>query len=84
MAKKNVQGAVVSAIAKKGKIDVKGIDLKQLVTGFLVEQEHNGKMGADTKIVYKPEDSLKIAVAHLREIGDYYTRLEKIENEAKS
>jgi hypothetical protein len=48
------------------------IDPKQLKMGEKVEKEHH-KGPAETK---------QIAIDHLKEIPDYYTRLEKMEKEA--
>lgn len=68
-------------IAKNSKIDINGIDLKQLKMGMAVEKEHDGKMGKDTDVVpgHKKGNIMKIAVAHLREKPDYYTKLKKVE-----
>lgn len=49
------------------------IDPNQLKMGILMEKEEHG---FDDKI------SQKIAMDHLKEIPDYYTRLEKMEEEA--
>lgn len=42
-----------------------------------------GEQGKDTDVVPDHDQAtiLKIAVAHLREKGDYYTRLKKVEGE---
>lgn len=62
---------------KGGRADGKPItkyDLKQLLMGIKVEQEHtSNRMTA-----------LEIATDHLEEIPDYYTRLEKMEDEAEA
>jgi hypothetical protein len=67
----------IKKIAKKGKIDISGLDAKQLKIGFDVEKEHDGRMGKDTQITSNDEDTLRVCVAHLREIPDYYTKLKK-------
>ena len=57
-------------------------DLEQFRMGMDVELEH-GKRDAETNVTN--DDLLvtgKIALAHLREFPDYYTRLAKMENEA--
>lgn len=63
-------------------IDWGKIDLKQFKQGLHVELEH-GLVNAETNIT---DDDLavtgKIAWAHLKEFGDYYTRLKKMEDEA--
>lgn len=72
------------AIGEKIGIDFTSFDLEQFRMGLAVELEH----GADD-----PETNVtngdvymtgKIAWAHLKEIGDYYTRLQKMETDAGS
>jgi len=62
---------------KGGRADGKPItkyDLQQLLMGIKIEQEHtSNRMTA-----------LEIATDHLEEIPDYYTRLEKMENDAEA
>jgi hypothetical protein len=58
-------------------------DLKQFRTGLDVELEH-GTANQTTDVTN--DDALmtgKIALAHLTEFPDYYTRLAKMEKEAK-
>ena len=60
-----------------------GVDLEQFRTGLAVELEH-GQRDPETDVT--GDDILitgKIALAHLREIPDYYTRLGRMEREAK-
>jgi len=52
--------------------EITNFDLDQLIKGIKVETEHTN----DKDI------ALKIAMDHLHEIPDYYTRLEKMEREA--
>ena len=63
---------------------MRNTDWKNLKKGLEVELEH-GKKIAETNItnddVYL---TAKIAWAHLHEIPDYYTRLEKMEKEAEA
>lgn len=68
-------------LAKQAKVDIKGLDLKQLQMGMKVEKEHDGERGKDTDVVpgHDEKTILKIAVAHLREKSDYYTRLKRVE-----
>ena len=65
-------------------IDFEKYSLEEFKKGLEVELEH-GKKIAETNItnddVYL---TAKIAWAHLHEIPDYYTRLEKMEKEAKA
>ena len=55
---------------KKG-ISEKDVDPKELKMGIKVEMEHTGD----------PELAKKIALDHLAELEDYYTRLKKMESE---
>ena len=59
-------------------------DVEQFRAGFGVELEHGT---ADPRTNVTDDDPLvtgKIALAHLTEFPDYYTRLAKMEEEAKS
>jgi len=59
-------------------------DLEQFRRGMDVELEH-GRQDPETNVT--GDDALttgKIALAHLREIPDYYTRLAKLEDDAKA
>jgi len=59
-------------------------DLEQFRRGLEVELEH-GSHDPETDVTH--DDMLltgKIAWAHLKEIGDYYTRLDQLEAEALS
>jgi hypothetical protein len=59
-------------------------DLKQFRAGLGVELEH-GTVNQKTNVTNDdPLMTGKIALAHLTEFPDYYTRLEKLEEEAKS
>ena len=66
------------------KMDWSQIDLEQFRRGLEVELEH-GAIDPETDVT---GDDLvltgKIAWAHLKEIRDYYTRLDQMEIEAKS
>ena len=58
-------------------------DVEQFHAGMVVELEHGGR-DADTNVT--GDDALltgKIALAHLRELPDYYTRLARMEAEAE-
>ena len=66
------------------KIDWIKIDLDQFRRGLEVEFEH-GSRDPETDVTH--DDSIltgKIAWAHLKEFRDYYTRLDKLECEAKA
>ena len=54
-------------------IDSKKYDIDQLTRGMNVELEHSDITNGD------PILSAKIAIAHLKELPDYYTRLDKME-----
>lgn len=65
-------------------MDWSQIDLEQFRRGLTVELEH-GAMDPETNVT--GDDLLltgKIAWAHLKEIRDYYTRLDQMESEAES
>lgn len=58
-------------------------DLEQFRIGLGVELEH-GLCDAETNVTNDDEAITgKIARAHLKEIPDYYTRLEQMEKEAE-
>lgn len=59
------------------------IDFNQFYMGINVELEHGTRYGAITNVTDNdPITTGRIALAHLIEIPDYYTRLEKMEKEA--
>ncbi len=65
-------------------IDWKKFDVEQFRMGMDVELEH-GSRDAHTNVTN--DDALitaKIALAHLNEFPDYYTRLDKMETEAEA
>ena len=60
-------------------IDWTRVDLEQLRRGLDVELEH-GARDPQTNVTNDDVDlTAKIAWAHLKEIGDYYTRLDAME-----
>jgi hypothetical protein len=65
-------------------VDWGAVNLVQFQMGLAVELEH----GMQDPITDVTADNLhvtgKIALAHLREIPDYYTRLAQMEQDAKS
>jgi len=65
-------------------IDWDQVDLEEFRRGLEVELEH-GARDPETNVT---NDDLtltgKIALAHLREFADYYTRLDKMEAEAEA
>lgn len=65
-------------------LDWKDFDLEQFRMGMDVELEH-GSIDPETNITNDdPLMTGKIALAHLREFPDYYTRLIKLEDEAEA
>lgn len=65
-------------------IDFALYDLDEFRRGLAVELEH-GSHDPETNVTNSdPLVTGKIAWAHLKEIPDYYTRLEKMESEAGS
>jgi hypothetical protein len=58
-------------------------DFEQFYMGINVELEHGSRAGDWNVTNDDPFDTAKIALAHLDEINDYYTRLKKMEEEAK-
>ena len=58
-------------------------DVEEFRSGMRVELEH-GLHDASTNVTDDdPRVTAKIALAHLNEFPDYYTRLERMEEEAK-
>ncbi|MDP3304917.1 MAG: DUF5661 family protein [Erysipelotrichaceae bacterium] len=65
-------------------IDWKKFDVEEFRSGMDVELEH-GSLDSITNLTDDdPLTTAKIALAHLNEIPDYYTRLKKMETEAKA
>ena len=70
-------------IGQKLGIDWSKFDVEQFRMGMEVELEH-GLRDAHTNVTGDdPLTTGKIALAHLNEYPDYYTRLDKMENGAK-
>jgi Protein of unknown function (DUF5661) len=64
-------------------IDWSKFDVEQFKMGLNVELEH-GKRNSSTNLTQDDEVLTgKIALAHLNEFLDYYTRLQKMETEAE-
>jgi hypothetical protein len=65
-------------------IDWKKFDVEQFRMGMDVELEH-GLVDPNTNVTdNNPLTTAKIALAHLNEYPDYYTRLERMEEEAEA
>jgi hypothetical protein len=65
-------------------IDWEVVDLEEFQMGLAVELEH-GTHDPETDVTGDDEVlTAKIALAHLREFPDYYTRLKRLEDEAEA
>lgn len=71
-------------IGDKLGIDWSHFDVEQFRMGLDVELEHGLNDPATDVTGNDPILTGKIALAHLNEFADYYTRLEKMEREAKA
>lgn len=70
----------VKRIGDKLGIDWDKNDIAQFKVGLQVELEHGTKLGKTTDITHNDlVKTGKIALAHLMELPDYYTRLKKVE-----
>jgi hypothetical protein len=82
--KKEFTTAEAKQIGEQIGIDFTKFDLEQFRQGLAVEMEH-GSHDPETNVTN--DDPLltgKVVWAHLKEIPDYYTRLNKMESEAGS
>lgn len=71
-------------IGEKLGIDWSKFDVEQFRMGMDVELEH-GTVDSNTNVTNDdPLMTGKIALAHLNELPDYYTRLEKMEKEGEA
>lgn len=52
-----------------------------MIKGVSVEREHDQSPATD--VVQNAGDLMKIAMAHLDEMPDYYTKLDAMENEGR-
>jgi hypothetical protein len=83
MAKKRFTLAEAGKIGKALGLSWKKVDLKQFHMGLNVELEH-GTRNLFTNVTDDDEVlTAKIALAHLSEFPDYYTRLGKLEKAAE-
>ena len=80
--KKQFSPEEAKALAEQLSVDWTHFDVEQFTMGVNVELEH-GKRDALTNVTDDdPLTTAKIALAHLTEFPDYYTRLDKLEKEA--
>ncbi len=81
--RKNFTTEEAKEIGEKLGIDWSRFDVEQYRIGLDVELEH-GKIDPHTNVTGDdPILTGKIALAHLNEIADYYTRLTEMEEEAE-
>ena len=81
--KKSFTTSEARQIGEKLGIDWSKFDIEQYRMGLDVELEH-GVVDLHTNVTNDdPIITGKIALAHLNEIPDYYTRLDKMEKEAE-
>jgi len=81
--KKNFSAEEAKKIGEQLGIDWKDYNVEQFRMGLDVELEH-GTIDPHTNVTNDdPIMTGKIALAHLNEFSDYYTRLEKMEAEAE-
>jgi len=65
-------------------IDWRHVDLDEFIAGLNVELEHGRRDPATNVTDDDPLATGKIALAHLKELPDYYSRLAKVEAGAAS
>ena len=81
--RKTFTGEEARQIGEALGIDWSNFDVEQYRMGLNVELEH-GLVDSHTNVTNDdPMMTGKIALAHLNEFPDYYTRLEKMEKEAE-
>ncbi len=71
-----VSKKIVTKLAKQYNINLDVISIELLQFAINEEHEHRDIIGDD------PEAALRIALAHLNEFPDYYTRLQKMVDQA--
>ena len=84
MSKKSFSAEEAKKVGEELGIDWSKFDVEQFRMGMDVELEH-GLVDPHTNV--SDDDSIitgKIALAHLNEFPDYYTRLEKMEKEGEA
>jgi hypothetical protein len=82
-AKQNFTTGQAQEIGGKLGIDWSRFDVEQFRMGLDVELEHGLRNPSTNVTGDDPILTGKIALAHLKEFADYYTRLAKMESEAK-
>jgi len=82
MAKKRFTAREAKKIGGGLGVDWSKFDVEQFRMGMDVELEHGTRSPSTNVTDDDPVMTGKIALAHLNEFPDYYTRLEKLEKEA--
>jgi len=77
---KSISKDKAKEIGDKIGVDWKKCDLEEFRMGLEVEQEHDTK-SKKTDVASSLEQVGKIALAHLKELKNYYTKLKKMEKE---
>lgn len=72
------------AIGDEIGVDWNVIPIEEFRTGLAIELEHGARDPQTDVTGDDPMVTGKIALAHLKEFSDYYTRLTKMEREAES
>lgn len=75
---------LVILLSKKMDVDISQYNMEEVVKGMFVELEHGSENEKTNLTNDDPIGTLQIVLAHLNEIPDYYTRLNKMEDEADS
>ena len=76
-----ITSKLAKSIGNEIGIDCEKIDLDEFLMGLKVELEHGSKFGELTNVTKNDlVKTGKIALAHLIEVPDYYTKLKKMEN----
>lgn len=84
MNKENFTTEEAKNIGESLGIDWSRFGVEQFRQGLVVELEHGTKSPSTNITNDDPIITGKIALAHLNEISDYYTRLAKMEGEAEA
>ena len=83
-AKQNFSIELAKEIARELGINFNKFDIEEFRRGMDVELEHGLRDSATNVTNNDPILTAKIALAHLNEFPDYYTRLDKMETEAEA
>ena len=75
---------LIELLAGKMDIELSKYNMDELIQGMLVELEHGSKNEKTDVTGDDPSQTLKLVLAHMDELPDYYTRLKKMESEADS